>query len=209
MPTPIHVHLTSTTLLLSLLLLTGCPDGGEDNGEGLSAGDVTAGEVSAGDVTATGPVTATGAISAGDVSGGAVAAGDVTAGDVVAGDVLAGDVAAGTVSAGAVTAGDVAAGDVAAGDVSATGAVTVTGPITAGTGLGIPVANVEIITVDCIVNQAGVPPTCGTASDDWTAAIQGACAGGTLASVEFAGAGAAASTSFWAGYRMLAVIECP
>lgn len=167
-----------TIIVVSAVLgavLTACEAGGElepSQTDDIQAGDVQAGDVEAtGPIAATGPITATGAVTTGPVTIDGVQAGDVDAGDVQAndiystgqvtatGDILAGDVSAGVVNAGAVSAGSVgaglvSAGDVTAGDVTATGDVEVTGSVsvTAGAGLGIPSADLDLVqTATCIV----------------------------------------------------------
>lgn len=163
-------------VLLALgLILVGCPVGTESD-------EPT--PINAGDVHATGEVTVMGAIQAGAVTAGAVAAGDVAAGDVVAGGVTAGDVEAGVVQAGVVqaaevNAGDVLAGEVTAGDVTSTGAVELTGPITATVALGVPASSAQVVVSQCNPNSG-----CPSLAAQWTADVQAACVGGTVAAIQ-------------------------
>jgi len=171
-----------------------------------TAADGEPAPIEAGAVTATGPVTATGgitagAVNAGDVTAGEVVAGGVVAGDVVAGDVQAGIVQAGTVQAADVSAGDVLAGDIAAGDVTATGPVELTGPINATIGLGLPVANTQVVVSQCNPNGG-----CGSLDTEWTAAIQGACAGGIVAGFQAYPNQIDAVNTF---HTLIALVECP
>jgi hypothetical protein len=169
-------------------------------------------------------------VQAGDVQAGAVAAGDVSAGDVVAGDVAAGDVVAGDVLAeGAVTA----SGAISAGDVIASGAVSATGPVSVAevpleltmpaTGsLGVPVANVEVVVADfCLVGSLGsenacpgfINPSTGAyelggaqLSAAWTAALQSACAGGTIAATFPVNMTHGSSSTF---HSVAVIVDCP
>ena len=165
--------------LLALLATaaTGCtPDRDAEDGQPIEAGDVTAGAVTAGDVEATGAVTSTGDVTV--TATGDIEAGDVLAGDVSAGAVNAGAVTAGAVTAGAVSAGDVTAGDVDAGDVTASGAVSLTGPVTASGGLGIDIADLSMVIDTCNVGGPPCPDVAG-----FETAVANACgSGGTLES---------------------------